>query len=539
MIAALVLASALAAAPDPEIGRRIYLDGVLSSGEPIRGTIQGDVAVEGAAFACASCHRRSGFGEGEGGAYVPPITSKALFQPREPDRADLFRDLYQEVHPATVAARVRDPRLRPAYTPESLAVLLREGRDPSGREIDPLMPRYRLGEENTAHLVAYLETLAATDSPGVDAERIRFATVVTEGVDPADRQAMLDVMAAYVRRKNLDTQGELAHPGHSPWHRDDLRRSYREWVLDVWELSGPPETWGGELDSLYRKEPVFALLGGLGAGDWRPIHDFCERAGVPCLFPNTDLPVVSPAGVYTLYFSEGLTLEAEALARYLRDAPEPPEKVVQVYRETGKGAVAAQAFRRAFGETEERPVVTSVRETLREVEAGVLVLWLEGPDVAAMGDLPGSVREVYLSYGLLGETSPGEASIATLPACWRDRVRLTYPFVLPGHETPRIFRVRAWMHARGIERRNERLQLKTFFALSVADHALGHLVERFSRDYFVESVEHEAENGLDPGVFPRLALGPGQRFASKGCYVVKLSEEAEGGIAPVSGWIVP
>ena len=95
------------------------------------------------------------------------------------------------------------------------------------------------------------------------------------------------------------------------------------------------------------------------------------------------------------------------------------------------------------------------------------------------------------------------------------------------------------MRSRGVERTHERVQLNTFFALSVADHALARLVESFSRDYFVESVEHETENGLDPGVFPRLALGPGQRFASKGCWVVRLSDEDVGGIAADSGWIVP
>jgi hypothetical protein len=55
----------------------------------------------------------------------------------------------------------------------------------------------------------------------------------------------------------------------------------------------------------------------------------------------------------------------------------------------------------------------------------------------------------------------------------------------------------------------------------------------------VESFEHEAENALNPGVYPRLALGPGQRFASKGCYVVRLADGSPGGIEAVGGWIVP
>jgi hypothetical protein len=95
------------------------------------------------------------------------------------------------------------------------------------------------------------------------------------------------------------------------------------------------------------------------------------------------------------------------------------------------------------------------------------------------------------------------------------------------------------MRARGIERTHERLQLATWFALAVTDHSLTHVVENFSRDFFVESVEEETENALNPGLFPSLSLGPGQRFASKGCCVVRLADGPPGGVEAVSGWIVP
>ena len=88
-------------------------------------------------------------------------------------------------------------------------------------------------------------------------------------------------------------------------------------------------------------------------------------------------------------------------------------------------------------------------------------------------------------------------------------------------------------------RRHERLQLDTWFALAVTDHSLTHVVENFSRDFFVESVEEETENSLSPGVFPSLGLGPGQRFASKGSSIVRLAAGATGGLEPVTGWIVP
>jgi hypothetical protein len=43
----------------------------------------------------------------------------------------------------------------------------------------------------------------------------------------------------------------------------------------------------------------------------------------------------------------------------------------------------------------------------------------------------------------------------------------------------------------------------------------------FSRDYFVERVEHTVMTTIAPTVFPHVNLGPGKRFASKGAYIVR------------------
>jgi hypothetical protein len=524
--------------PDPELGRRIYREGVLPSGRPLAATVQAGIAVEGAQLACASCHRRSGFGASEGGVYVPRVTGPALFQPQQLRRADLFRSLYQEVQPTPYRERLRDPRLRPAYTPETLAVALREGRDPSGRTLAPLMPRYRLSDEEVAQLAAYLQGLSAAPSLGVDGEAIHFATVVTDGVDPGRRKAMLDVMEAYVRWKNAETKHSAARLGSSPWYRDEFYGSYREWKLHVWDLHGPARTWPAQLAAHYRAQPVFALLSGIGAGSWQPVHDFCERFEVPCLFPNTDLPVAAPAGAYALYLSPGLAVEAEALGRRLAESP--AGRIVQVYRDVDEGRVPARALRSIRGRLEERTIPQGQALTpafwkrlVRETRPDVLVLWL-GPDDAATlraaADAFAPVRQIVFSGALLGEAEPD------LPVGLREKALLTWRFALPGHEEPLTYRVRAWMRARGVERTHERLQLDTWFALAVADHSLTHIVESFSRDFFVESVEEETENALNPGVFPSLSLGPGQRFASKGSYVVRL---AAGGLEAVGGWIVP
>ena len=58
-------------------------------------------------------------------------------------------------------------------------------------------------------------------------------------------------------------------------------------------------------------------------------------------------------------------------------------------------------------------------------------------------------------------------------------------------------------------------------------HALVHAVDRYSREYLIESIEHEIENQLNPGTFPCLSLGPGQRFAAQGARIFSSAETTD------------
>lgn len=151
-----------------------------------------------------------------------------------------------------------------------------------------------------------------------------------------------------------------------------------------------------------------------------------------------------------------------------------------------------------------------------------LVLWLPAADLAAL-PAPGrhAPARLYLPWGLLDETRPA------LLAGWTGRAFVTSPYTRPGEEGPHGYRARAWLRSRGAAGdgtpADTRRRLTAHWTLSLADHALAHLGATVSRDAFVEAVEREAEREPNPGVFPRLSLGPGQRLAAKGCSVVPLA----------------
>jgi cytochrome c553 len=538
-------------AGDQALGRRIYQEGALASKVPLRGKLEGDVEIRGRAAGCATCHRQSGFGSNEGSSIVPAITGPTLFTAMQPRRADLFRGLYLDPLPSPARMAVRTPRTRAAYTDQTLAAALREGRDPEGRALDPLMPRYDLSDEDMSHLSAYLRSLGAAPDPGVDDNSIHFATVVSEGVDRAERHAMLSVIYAFVGRMNLEVGREEGRPGFSQYYKDEFKGARRKWVLHVWELEGPRTTWAAQLEAHYRKQPVFAILSGLAAGSWEPVHDYCDRAEIPCLFPLTDLPKLSeqdrPAS--TVYLSKGLSCEAEALAIWIaqRKHENPREQIVQVYRETVEGRTLARSFQRAMrtgGDArledvilkDERPRREFWQRAVHDRRPSQLVLWLAPDDLNSY--LANTVARndrfpVYLSSSLLGRSQ------MSIPSSLCGRVWLTDLQTPHGREGPHIYRVRSWLRSQGISLDHERIKLNTYLALSVTEHALVRMVDHFSRDYLIESVEHEMESTQNPGVFPHLSLGPGQRYASKGCYIVAPARDPDLGLEAINGWIVP
>jgi hypothetical protein len=92
---------------------------------------------------------------------------------------------------------------------------------------------------------------------------------------------------------------------------------------------------------------VYALLSGIGGSNWAPVHEFCEQQAVPCLFPNVEVPVVAERDFYPVYFSRGVLLEADLIARAVLGSAGPPDAggVEQVYRAGDSGEAAAEALR--------------------------------------------------------------------------------------------------------------------------------------------------------------------------------------------------
>jgi hypothetical protein len=443
--------------------------------------------------------------------------------------------------------------VRPAYTDATLARALREGIDPSGRSLNAAMPRYLLDDRDMTILVRYLKSLSAERSPGVTDTTLRFATVVTEGVEPVDRDAMLATLEAHVKDRNAEPRRQEASAQGGAIFVKPMYAGYAgplRLELARWELRGPPQNWRGQLDALYRARPVFGLLGGMAAGEWRPIHEFCEEEGIPCLLPITELPVVSGTDWNTLYFSKGVYQEGEAAARYLRSMPELPLEapVIQVLRDTPEGRALSRGFEEAWrtsGRPQPKRKVLGPAEELTAAALetvpgagrdGVALLWLGSEDMSALWKLlaasPPSPRMVFVSSGLLGGALP------SIPEQARSLTYITYPGPLPEEQARRMAAVEGWLTARDIPLTRPAVQSRAYFSGWMLSAALARMRDNFYRDYLLDAMDMMIDQTFAIAPYERVSFGPGQRYASKGCYVVQLGPGPQPDLLKRSEWVV-
>jgi ABC-type branched-subunit amino acid transport system substrate-binding protein len=546
--------SAPAGHPEPynhQLGARLYREGILASGQPIRAVVAGDIRVEGAMFACANCHLRSGLGTTEGAIITPRINAATLFAPlprgvpwRGPSFSTAEKPVWETPPPWFDAGFLRD-----AYDREGLAKVIRTGTNAVGQSLDDAMPRFDLEDGDMTALLDYLGQLSAKYSPGVTETTLSFATVVTDEVPRAEREAMLRVLQAYIDTRNAKPRHEKKRARAGPFYRREGDIAYRDIELVTWELKGPPETWREQLERHSRDHPVFALLGGITTGPWSPVHAFCEEHRIPSLFPITDQPVVSETDWYTLYLSKGMHQEGEGAARWLRrlNGLDADARIVQLYRRGGRGEVVARAFEATWTElgrpapvsqilpTGEKEASAFLDTVLKEQRPQVLMLWLGADAAPLLEDLarrPERPGTVVVAAGLLGE------DLSVVPEAARDFTYVTYPYSLPGTKQRAELAVKRWLDARKIPVTNLRLQANIYFLGWMLSGALKGMRNEFYGEYFMETMDMMTDQDWAVVGYPRLSFGPGQRYASKGCYVVQLGPGPTPELRQVSDWVV-
>jgi len=523
------------------LGEIMYQKGLLPSGDPMPALVQGEIEMDGTMATCTHCHLPSGLGSLEGGVVSPPTNGVKLYAPLRGQK---------DIPGSTMKRSMFTGPARPAYTDEALSRVLIAGVDPAGRTLSETMPRYLLNEKDMEIMIYYLKNLSSKFSPGVSRDEIRFATVVTGDVSPADRDAFLKPLQAYIKD---DWNGRLkmfSDQWNAVWNNSTTPATgdvYKKIELDLWELKGGPDTWEQQLDAYYRQKPVFAMLGGITGGSWAPVHTFCEKNQIPCILPITNLPVISEDDKYTLYFSKGLYQEGEAAAKYLsRVFTLPADKqTVQVFRDNERG----RALAGGFAATWEHLGNATLKEKIVPADGNIgkefwtelasaypgaaLLLWLDSADLAGVGALAGSTnRPLVVSGSMLSGT------LATLPDSVREFTFITYPTRTSEEMEYSGSLVKNWLVFKKLPVTNVKISSYVYLLKSLLTEVLINMSGEYYRQYFLDSLDESKDQINSSMIYPTLSFGPGQRYASKGCYVVTLTKGENPKIVRQSDWVI-
>jgi hypothetical protein len=397
-----------------------------------------------------------------------------------------------------------------------------------------------------------------------------------------------------VRQKNGST--ETASSAHGRRHMTSAAElvlgTERFWDLDIWELQGASDTWGEQLAAHYRSQPVFALISGLSNSTWQPVHDFCDHEHIPCWFPTVDLPVKTQS-TYDFYFSGGVLLEANVIAHQLTVDNKSPKRVVQIFRDDVVGRSASQELTHALESTvikvESRALVEggspvdSLRVALTKLNAGDAVMfWLRENDIKALDKIKPVTGVNYFFSEKLANTEQ-----VPLTDKWKKSSHLVYLYQLPEKRLANLSYLHSWLNSRKLPMVDEALQSEVFFAFNYLTDTTSEMLNNLYRDYLVEraetminkregsKAEQETRDRLVLGksgelikrhgkltadenvriqipdkfnasdashgttLYPNLSLGPNQRFASKGGYVLGFAGKHGEKLIDESGWIVP
>ena len=544
------------------LGERIYREGILPSGEPVEAIVKGDITVQGSMFSCQSCHMRSGLGSFEGGVVTPPTNAAKLFKPLEVHTAPVYTAV--PLKPKQIDEQnqeyYRTPHARPVYTDASLSVALQSGVDSGGRVMSDVMPRYLLDDKDMKLLIAYLRSLSSELSPGVSDKTIRFATIIAEDVSPDNRNAMLVPLENFIKNWNetifLDPRVKRSRStGYRSRQMADITLTplgvaLRKLELSRWVLKGSPETWRSQLEEYYRKEPVFAFAGGITNGEWKPIHQFCEDNHIPDIFPITDYPVISRSDWYTLYLSKGYYQEGEGAARFLNYQGKLKGKpILQIVRDTPEGRALSRGFQETwseFGQKEPKTVTVKADETLTKEflqqklaqgKPAAILLW-DGPESLKTLELLAAMKKrpamVLVSSSFLGK------SMLSLNKQARHFTYLTYPYGVsrsPKEKKP-VYAMTAIKNYNPEANADARTRIgqQAYILTTVLNMAIPDMKGNYYRDNLLDVIGMIMDQ--DVPLYERLSFGPGQRYASKGCYIVQLSTDDKPTLIKKSSWVI-
>jgi hypothetical protein len=297
-----------------------------------------------------------------------------------------------------------------------------------------------------------------------------------------------------------------------------------------WELEGEATTWEEQLQHHYAADPPFIVMSGAAGAAWPVIDAFCERERLPCILPVTDNPVSDNPGFYSLYLHAGAALEGRITARHMANVlgDGKAARVLVVRHSNAMTESAWESFRgewstRGAGDATELLIADGThtdkrfwQHALRNSNADALVVWLDAVQLTGLhAALPrGSSIQVYTADAFTNWFSAPDVA-GLFRQLWH-----IYPYRIADGKRVAFARESVWLKRNNLEHLDSRYASQALFACHVVGEQLAAIETNFSRDYFMEGLEHMLDGSNMTTILPGTTLAPGQRYLSHGAYAL-------------------
>jgi hypothetical protein len=175
-------------------------------------------------------------------------------------------------------------------------------------------------------------------------------------------------------------------------------------------------------------------------------------------------------------------------------------------------------------------------ELLKKQRPGIVLLWADAeliPRLPQLAPLATGQGMLFVSSGYLGRNT------AAIPESVRSKVYITYPYRL----TPFVgtqdsnYDAKVPIFASARDFGDRRITSRTTTMLTeVALHGLNLIYDNLYRDHLLDVMSMQMD--LTVRDYERFSFGPGQRYVSKGCYIIQLGPGADPPLLQRSEWVM-
>jgi ABC-type branched-subunit amino acid transport system substrate-binding protein len=445
LLAASVAAQTSPLTPGEQHGQHIYL-----TGENVVATLGGNGAeLPASAAACGNCHGHDGSGNPEGGTRPANVSWQELTRSN--------RD-----HP---------------YTEALLQRAITGGIDSGGRELQAVMPRFRMTSGDMADLISYLRKVGAIADPGVLPDSVRIGVVFPPGK----------------RSGSASTAIEAALKAHFA----DLNRGSGIYHRRI-ELLAARD--GESTKDFVARERIFALVASYAD----------PEAGIPVigsLASDPELESQTSRNVFYLY--PGLTGQARALLAY---ASKTHAATRILFDGEAMRPLAERLAREGTGVTVQSLDQTGAGES---DSAAILLLGPAGKLIAR------PQADIYIPASLAGaETLAGRAFLA-------------YP-TFPPAESPEAGRQYRELASRyHLPAGQLAAQWAALASAAILTEGLKRAGNDLTREKLVTAIEGLYE--FPTGFTHAVTYGPRRHIGAQGAYVVETSGATQA--FHICGWV--